>query len=223
MAEIVTMDIPDTDLSLNDEAATELRNDLEGMGIYMTNILGAPCSGRTLFLEKTIEVLKESYQIGVICADIDTDIDAQEISKVCNNVVQMYASGAEPFLHAEGARAGLMELLAGEVNVVFAENVGGLFSPVIYDTGARKNIAVISVTDGENIPLKYSFMFMVCDAVIINKTDLLSGGVDTDLEKLKSNILSVNENAVIFPVSAKTGEGMDEWNRWITRQIWESL
>lgn len=223
MAEIITMDIPDVDLGMNDDAAAELRNDLEGMGIFMMNVLGSPCSGRTTLLTKTIEVVKESYQTGVICADIDTDLDARQIATVCDNVIQMHASGAEPFVHAEGARAGLMELIAGEVNVVFLENVGGLFSPVIHDTGARQNIAVISVTEGENLPLKYSFLFMVCDVVVINKIDLLRAGADVDIEKLKANILSVNEYATIFEVSAKTGEGMDEWTKWLTRQIWQSL
>ena len=218
MSDIKIIELEEADALTNDEAAAELRDQLKDMGIFMLNLMGAPGSGKTELLRQTIPRLTNSFQVGCMCTDLDTTLDAERIGEVCDHVLQLHVGGLWPYVSAEGSRSGLMELIPEDVNVVMLENLGVLISAAAWDTGSTMNVVVVSATGGPNTSLKYSYMFAICDAVLINKSDL-AGVTGFDLEKCKKNIHAVNENAQVFVVSAKTGEGIGEWVEWLSGHI----
>lgn len=220
MSEIKIIDLEEADALTNDEAAAELREELKNMGVFMLNLMGAPGSGKTEVLWQTIPRLQENFQTGCMCTDLDTTLDAERIAEVCDHVIQFHVGGMWPYVSADGSRTGLMEMISEDVNVVMLENLGVLISAAAWDTGATMNVVVVSATGGPNTSLKYSYMFAICDVVIVNKADL-AGVTGFDLEKCKENIHVVNENAHVFVVSAKTGEGVDEWVSWLSGHIRE--
>lgn len=222
MSEIKIIELEEADMMTNDEAAEELREQLAGMGVFMLNVMGGPGAGKTELIRQMVERMKDSFSVGCMCTDLDTTIDAERLSEVCDHTIQFHAGGMWPYVSAEGSREGLMELMSEEVNVVLLENLGVLISAAAWDTGATMNVVVISASSGENIPLKYPYMFAICDAVIITKSDLASE-TGFSVEKCWKNISTVNEAAEIFVVSQKTGEGMDAWLTWLTGCIQERV
>ena len=201
----------------NDAQAEKLREELKQKGIYLLNLMSSPGSGKTTTLTRLIELLKEDLKIGVLEADIDSDVDAVTIAATGAKAIQLHTGGM-CHLDAAMTRQGLDGLDAGEADLVVLENVGNLVCPAEFDTGAVKNMAILSVPEGHDKPLKYPLMFQVCDAVLINKIDV-APYFDFDFEKCTEYIRMRNPKAVIFPISAKTGEGIEAVADWLKEEV----
>ena len=202
----------------NDKRAAQLRQELKGRGVFLLNLMSSPGSGKTTTLRRTAELLKDEMNIGVMEADIDSDVDARAMAEAGVKSIQLHTGGM-CHLDADMTRQGLDELLAeGGVELAILENVGNLVCPAEFDTGAVKNAAILSVPEGDDKPLKYPLMFQVCDVVLINKMDV-APYFDFDLEKCREYIRMRNPNAKVIPICAKTGEGVEEWAGWLREQI----
>ena len=201
----------------NDAQAEKLREELKQKGIYLLNLMSSPGSGKTTTLTRLIELLKEDLKIGVMEADIDSDVDAVTIAATGAKAIQLHTGGM-CHLDAAMTRQGLDGLDAGEADLVVLENVGNLVCPAEFDTGAVENMAILSVPEGHDKPLKYPLMFQVCDAVLINKIDV-APYFDFDFEKCTEYIRMRNPKAVIFPISAKTGEGIEAVADWLKEEV----
>ena len=186
------------------------------------NLMSSPGSGKTTTLKGTIERLKGQLRIGVMEADIDSDVDAKAIAGTGVKAIQLHTGGM-CHLDAEMTRQGIEGLGVEDVDLAILENVGNLVCPAEFDTGASKNVMILSVPEGHDKPLKYPLMFQICDAVLINKIDVLPY-FDFDMERVKEFIHQRNPHAKVFPISAKTGEGMDAWTEWLAGQVreWKS-
>ena len=206
----------------NDRRANELRQRLREKKLFLLNLMSSPGAGKTTLLTRTIELLGGELKIGVMEADIDSDVDAERISKTGARAIQLHTCGM-CHLDADMTAQGLEGLETGDLDLAILENVGNLVCPAEFDTGASKNAMILSVPEGDDKPLKYPLMFSICDVVVINKVDVLPY-FDFDLEKCRKNILARNPNARIIPVCAKTGEGVEEWAGWLREQvkIWRS-
>ena len=201
----------------NDAQADKLRSELKEKGIYLLNLMSSPGSGKTTTLTRLIELLKEDLRIGVMEADIDSDVDAKTIAATGAKAIQLHTGGM-CHLDAAMTRQGLEGLDAGEADLVVLENVGNLVCPAEFDTGAVKNMAILSVPEGHDKPLKYPLMFQVCDTVLINKIDV-APYFDFDFEKCTEYIHMRNPHAKIFPICAKTGEGMEAVANWLKEEV----
>ena len=207
MEKVRILEVKQSVFANNDAQAEKLREELKQKGIYLLNLMSSPGSGKTTTLTRLIELLKEDLKIGVMEADIDSDVDAATIAATGAKAIQLHTGGM-CHLDAAMTRQGLDGLDAGEADLVVLENVGNLVCPAEFDTGAVKNMAILSVPEGHDKPLKYPLMFQVCDAVLINKIDV-APYFDFDFEKCTEYIRMRNPKAVIFPISAKTGEGIE--------------
>ena len=201
----------------NDAQADRLRAELKEKGIYLLNLMSSPGSGKTTTLTRLIERLKGELQIGIMEADIDSDVDAKAIAATGVRAIQLHTGGM-CHLDAGMTRQGLEGLDAGDADLVVLENVGNLVCPAEFDTGAVKNMAILSVPEGHDKPLKYPLMFQVCDVVLINKIDV-APYFDFDMEKCSEYIRMRNPKAKIFPISAKTGEGCDAVAAWLKEEV----
>jgi hydrogenase nickel incorporation protein HypB len=197
--------------------AEETRGFLRENGAFMVNVMSSPGSGKTTTLVSTVKALKEEMNIGVIEADVDSDVDAKTVQEAGARAVQMHTDGL-CHIDATMARAGVDALEVSDLDLVFLENIGNLICPVGYDTGAMKNIAILSVPEGDDKPLKYPMIFAKVDALLISKMDVMPY-FDFDMEALKERVYHLNKDIEIFPLSAKTGEGMDAWTNWIRKQM----
>lgn len=202
----------------NDADAAKLRNELKKDGIFLLNLMSSPGAGKTTTLKRTIGMLKEEMKIGVMEADIDSDVDAQAIIETGVRAIQIHTGGM-CHLDADMTRQGLREFNAEDLDFVVLENVGNLVCPAEFDTGSTKNAMILSVPEGDDKPLKYPLMFSVCDVVLINKCDTLEVFDDFSKEAVKERILKLNPAAEVIFVSAKTGEGFEEWIQWIRREL----
>lgn len=201
----------------NDADAEQLRTQLKEEGTFLLNVMSSPGSGKTSVLLKTIERLKSEMEIGVMEADIDSDVDAVKVSETGVKTIQLHTGGM-CHLDAEMTRQGLAELGTDGLDLAVLENVGNLVCPAEFDTGAVKNVTILSVPEGHDKPLKYPLIYNVCDALIINKIDVLPY-FDFDMEKVREYAHMRNPGLEIFPVSAKTGEGMDAWCSWLLDNV----
>ena len=201
----------------NDREADRVRQQLKGQGTFLLNLMSAPGSGKTTTLRSTIAVLKDELRIGVMEADIDSDVDAKAIAAAGAKAIQLHTGGM-CHLDAEMTRQGLEGLGPQDVDLVVLENVGNLVCPAEFDTGAVKNAMILSVPEGDDKPLKYPLMFQVCDVVLINKIDVLPY-FDFDMDKCREYITMRNPNAKVIPICAKTGEGIAEWTDWLREQV----
>ncbi len=201
----------------NEREADEVRRALKEKGVFLLNLMSSPGSGKTTTLTRTIELLKDELRIGVMEADIDSDVDARTISRAGVKVIQLHTGGM-CHLDAAMTRQGLDGLGDDDVDLAVLENVGNLVCPAEFDTGAVKNAAILSVPEGDDKPLKYPLMFQVCDVVLVNKMDV-APYFDFDLERCRANIALRNPNAKVIPICAKTGEGMEEWADWLRAQV----
>jgi len=201
----------------NDAQADKLRAELKQRGIYLLNLMSSPGSGKTTTLTRLIGLLKDTLSIGVMEADIDSDVDAVTIAATGVKAIQLHTGGM-CHLDAAMTRQGLEGLGAGEADLVILENVGNLVCPAEFDTGAVRNMAILSVPEGHDKPLKYPLMFQVCDTVLINKIDV-APYFDFDLEKCTEYIHLRNPSAKIFPISAKTGEGIKAVADWLKEEV----
>ncbi len=217
MRDVRILEIKQSVFADNDRQADELRQELKEKGVFLLNLMSAPGSGKTTTLMKTIEALKDKVKIGVMEADIDSDVDARTIAQSGAKVIQLHTGGM-CHLDAAMTRQGLEGLETGDVELAILENVGNLVCPAEFDTGASKNAMILSVPEGHDKPLKYPLMFSVCDVVLINKIDVLPY-FDFDMDQCREYILMRNPNAKIIPVCAKTGEGIEEWADWLLAQV----
>ena len=206
----------------NDREAARLRQELKQRGTFLLNLMSSPGSGKTTTLLRTIETLKDELRMGVMEADIDSDVDARRIAEAGVKSIQLHTGGM-CHLDAGMTEQGLREIGTDGLDLVVLENVGNLVCPAEFDTGAVKNAMILSVPEGHDKPLKYPLIFTVCDALLINKTDVLPY-FDFDMDKVVEYAHRRNPKLEIFPVSAKTGEGMDAWCGWLRRQVkdWQS-
>ena len=200
----------------NDREADKLREDLKKDRTFLLNLMSSPGSGKTTTLRRTIAALKDELRIGVMEADIDSDVDAATIEKTGAKVIQIHTGGM-CHLDAGMTRQGLEGLGTEDVDLVILENIGNLVCPAEFDTGAVKNAMILSVPEGDDKPLKYPLMFSICDVLLINKIDVLPY-FDFDIEACKTYVRRLNPNMVIIPISSRTGEGMDEWFQWLREQ-----
>ena len=203
----------------NDKDAASLREQLKGEKTFLLNLMSSPGSGKTSTLVPTVNELLKDYRVGVMEADIDSDVDSWTIADKTKAKVVQLLTGGMCHLVADMTRQGLKELGTEDVDIAILENVGNLVCPAEFDTGSTKNAMILSVPEGDDKPLKYPLMFSICDVVLINKCDTLSVFDDFSKEAVKERILKLNPDAKIFFVSAKTGEGFDEWADWIRTEI----
>ena len=201
----------------NNADADRLREELKGQGTFLLNLMSSPGSGKTTTLKRTIAGLKDELHIGVMEADIDSDVDAAAITDTGVRAIQLHTGGM-CHLDADMTRQGIREFGTEDLDLVVLENVGNLVCPAEFDTGAVKNAMILSVPEGHDKPLKYPLIFQVCDALIINKIDVLPY-FDFDMEKVVEYAHMRNPTLKIFPISAKTGEGVDAWCDWLREQV----
>lgn len=212
-----TIEIKQSVFADNNRRADEVREELKEKKVFLLNLMSSPGSGKTTTLTRTIECLKEELKIGVMEADIDSDVDARTISDLGVKAIQLHTGGM-CHLDADMTRQGLEGLETGDLDLAILENVGNLVCPAEFDTGAVKNAMILSVPEGDDKPLKYPLMFTICDVVLINKIDVLPY-FDFDMEKCCENIRMRNPNAKIIPICARTGEGIGEWADWLRREV----
>ena len=217
METVKVLQIKQSVFANNDAQAEQLRRELKANGIYLLNLMSSPGSGKTTTLTRIIEALKDDLRIGVMEADIDSDVDAKTIAATGAKAIQLHTGGM-CHLDAAMTRQGLEGLEPGQLDLVVLENVGNLVCPAEFDTGAVKNCMILSVPEGHDKPLKYPLMFQVCDAVILNKIDVLPY-FDFDMDKCREYIHMRNPKAKIFPISAKTGEGVADLARWLKEEV----
>ena len=223
MDQVRVIEVKQSVFADNDRRAAQLRQELKERGVFLLNLMSSPGAGKTTTLKRTVELLKDEIKIGVMEADIDSDVDARTMAAAGVRSIQLHTGGM-CHLDADMTRQGLDELLAESgVELAIVENVGNLVCPAEFDTGAVKNAAILSVPEGDDKPLKYPLMFQVCDVVLINKIDV-APYFDFDLERCTEHIRMRNPEAKVIPICAKTGEGVEEWARWLREQVqaWKS-
>lgn len=202
----------------NDADADRLRDELKANKTFLINLMSSPGAGKTTTLVRTINMLRDEIAIGVMEADIDSDVDAQTIVDAGAKAIQLHTGGM-CHLDADMTRQGLKELGTDGLDMVVLENVGNLVCPAEYDTGSIKNVMILSVPEGDDKPLKYPLMFSVCDVILINKCDTLPVFEDFSKEDVEERIHKLNPNAQVIFVSAKNGEGFESWTQWIRKQV----
>ncbi len=219
MQEVRTILLSKSVFEDNDRAADALRASLKEKGVCLVNVMSSPGSGKTTLLVALLRRLAERYRVGVMEADIDSDVDAVTVARETGCPSVQLHTGGMCHLDAGMTAEGLRELGDG-FDLVFLENVGNLVCPAEYDTGAHVNVVILSVPEGDDKPLKYPLVFEKCDLAVISKTDALPY-FDFDMEQCKKYILARNRGAAVIPVSAKTGENMEALENWFTSKIFE--
>ena len=219
MGEFKVLEIKQSIFEDNDKDAEAVRAELKEKGVFLLNLMSSPGSGKTTTLCRTIELLKNQLRIGIMEADIDSDVDAKTIAEQGVKSIQLHTGGM-CHLDADMTRQGLKGLGIEDVDLAILENGGNLVCPAEFDTGSVKNAMILSVPEGHDKPLKYPLMFSICDVVLINKIDVMPY-FDFDLEKCKEYISMRNPNAKVIPICARTGEGMEEWAAWLKEEVKE--
>ncbi len=221
MDEIRLIEVQEGIFSENEQLADKLRSELKSRGVLLLNLMSSPGAGKTTLLLETIRVLREHLQIGVLEADIDAIVDAEKVAAAGVPAIQLRTGG---FCHLDAAMVsqGLAALPLDKLDLVIIENVGNLVCPAEFDTGAHKNVMILSVPEGDDKPLKYPLMFSICDVILISKIDTTSC-FDFDFEQVKKRIHKLNPEAEIFEVSAKTGAGVAAWIEWLQSVVSCSL
>lgn len=201
----------------NNKDADALRAELKQKGVFLLNLMSSPGAGKTTTLTKTIAALKDELKIGIMEADIDSDVDARTIAGTGAKVIQLHTGGM-CHLDADMTRQGIRNLGTEGLDLVILENVGNLVCPAEFDTGSVKNAMILSVPEGDDKPLKYPLMFTISDVLLINKIDA-ADYFDFDFDACAARVKKLNPAIEIIPISAKTGEGIDRFADWIKRQV----
>lgn len=201
----------------NDRLAEETRQKLKKDGTFLLNVMASPGAGKTSVLLRTIGLLKDRYRMGVMEADIDATVDAEKMQDKGVRSIQVH-TGGECAMNADMTRQALEEFHTEDLDLLFLENVGNLVCPAEEDVGACRSIEILSVPEGDDKPLKYPLMFQVTQAVLVNKIDTKEY-FPFDDEAVTRRIHALNPEVKVFFVSAKTGEGFDEWVRWLAGEV----
>ena len=204
----------------NDADAEKLRKELKSEKTFLLNLMSAPGSGKTTTLVQTINRLEKDLKIGVMEADIDSDVDAYTIAEKTNAKSIQLHTGGMCHLDADMTRQGVKELDTKDLDLAILENVGNLVCPAEFDTGASKNAMILSVPEGDDKPLKYPLMFSICDVLLINKTDAMSL-FDFNMEACIQRVTKLNPQIKVIPICAKTGEGIDIFADWLREEVKE--
>ena len=212
------IEVKESILEDNDRDAEELRKELKAQHTFLLNLMSSPGAGKTTTLVRTIGMLKDEFAIGIMEADIDSDVDAATINQAGARTIQLHTGGM-CHLDADMTRQGIREFSTEDLDLVVLENVGNLVCPAEFDTGAVKNAMILSVPEGDDKPLKYPLMFQIADVVLINKCDVLPVFDDFDKDRVTERIRMRNPECDIIFISAKTGEGFEEWANWLRREI----
>lgn len=222
MKEYKILEIKQSVFDDNNKQADLLREKLKEDKIFLLNLMSSPGSGKTTTLTRVIEQLKEKLRIGVMEADIDSDVDAATIAETGVKVIQLHTGGM-CHLDADMTKQGLDGMGTDEIDLAILENVGNLVCPAEFDTGAVKNAMILSVPEGDDKPLKYPLMFSICDVLLINKIDVLPY-FDFDLDACTERVKKLNPNIKVIPICAKTGEGITAFADWLYDETkkWQS-
>ena len=200
----------------NDREADRVRQQLKKQGTFLLNLMSSPGSGKTTTLLRTVEGLKDQLRMGVMEADIDSDVDAAAMANAGVRSIQLHTGGM-CHLDAGMTRQGLEGLGTENIDLAILENVGNLVCPAEFDTGAVKNAMILSVPEGDDKPLKYPLMFSICDVLLVNKIDV-APYFNFSLEKCIERVKKLNPNIQVFPISALKGEGIEPWADWLREQ-----
>ncbi len=217
MGEYKILEIKQSVFEDNDRQADLLREELKKDKTFLLNLMSSPGSGKTTTVLRTIEALRDEMAIGVMEADIDSDVDARTVFQTGAKVIQLHTGGM-CHLDADMTKQGLKGLGTEGIDFAILENVGNLVCPAEFDTGASKNAMILSVPEGDDKPLKYPLMFSIVDVLLVNKIDTVEV-FDFDLETVKKHVEKLNPDIKVIPISAKTGQGMDEWFDWIRSAV----
>ncbi|MDC7235317.1 MAG: hydrogenase nickel incorporation protein HypB [Spirochaetales bacterium] len=201
----------------NDKEAESLRQELKDQELFLLNLMSSPGSGKTSTVLRTIEALGEEMRIGVLEADLDSSVDAGTVAETGTKVIQLH-SGGMCHLDALMTREGIEALGTEGLDLAILENIGNLICTAEYDTGAAKNAMILSVPEGHDKPLKYPIMFSMVDVLLVNKIDAMDF-FDFDMSKLTEYVTRLNKDIKIIPISAKTGEGIDQWADWLRNEV----
>ncbi|PKN06513.1 MAG: hydrogenase accessory protein HypB [Deltaproteobacteria bacterium HGW-Deltaproteobacteria-7] len=217
MDEVRMIEVKEEILADNIKVAEGVRERLRNAGTLLVNLMSSPGSGKTSLILQTIDHLKDEVRLGVIEADIESKVDAEKVAARGIQAVQLRTGG---FCHLDATMVtqGIDALLVDDLDCVIIENVGNLVCPAEFDTGAHKNVMILSVPEGDDKPLKYPLMFSICDLLLINKIDYLSLS-DFDMPAMRKRVMALNPRIVILEVSCKTGAGIDNWVSWLTGEV----
>lgn len=219
MEEIRLINIKEKILADNENLAGEIRKDLAESKVYMLNLMASPGAGKTSLIVETLRRLKENYRMAVIEGDIESQVDSEKIAAEGVPAVQLRTGGA-CHLDAPMIRAALDSMDLDKLDLIIIENVGNLVCPAEFDTGAARKVMILSIPEGDDKVLKYPLMFSVSDVLVVNKIDYLPGS-DFNIKLLEERVRRINAGIRIFPVSCKTGEGLEEWCRWLEADLKE--
>ena len=217
MEDIKLIEVKEEILSDNIKQAEEVRERLRKTKTMLLNLMSSPGSGKTSLILQTVEGLKGSLRLGVIEADIDSTVDAEKVAARGIRAIQLRTGG---FCHLDATMVtrGIDAMTVNDLDLVIIENVGNLVCPAEFDTGAHKNVMILSVPEGDDKPLKYPLMFSVCDLLLVNKIDYLSLS-DFDIAALRKRVLALNPRITILEVSCKTGAGIESWIDWLKGEV----
>ena len=217
MEDVRLIEVKEEILADNIKVAAGVRDRLRYSKTMLLNLMSSPGSGKTSLILQTISHLKTSMQIGVIEADIESTVDARKVAAKGVPAIQLRTGG---FCHLDATMVtqGIDALPIADLDLVIIENVGNLVCPAEFDTGAHKNVMILSVPEGDDKPLKYPLMFSICDVLLVNKIDYLSLS-DFDMQALRKRVSALNPRMVILEVSCKTGAGIEHWIDWLTQEV----
>ncbi len=217
MDDVRLIEVKEEILADNSQVAEGVRNQLRSKKTLLINLMSSPGSGKTSLILRTVEGLKQGVKLGVIEADIDSKVDAEKVAARGIPAIQLRTGG---FCHLDATMVtqGIDALAANVLDLIIIENVGNLVCPAEFDTGAHKNVMILSVPEGDDKPLKYPLMFSICDVLLVNKIDYLSLS-DFDLAAMRKRVLALNPNIIIIEVSCKTGAGIEEWIAWLQKEV----
>jgi hydrogenase nickel incorporation protein HypB len=217
MEAVRLIEVKEDILADNIKIATGVRLRLSNTKTMLLNLMSSPGSGKTSLILKTLEGLKDSIRLGVIEADIDSTVDAEKVAARGIPAIQLRTGG---FCHLDATMVtqGIDALAANKLDLIIIENVGNLVCPAEFDTGAHKNVMILSVPEGDDKPLKYPLMFSICDVLLVNKIDYMSLS-DFDMAAMRKRVLALNPNIRIIEVSCKTGEGIGDWISWLKKEV----
>ncbi|MBW1847710.1 MAG: hydrogenase nickel incorporation protein HypB [Deltaproteobacteria bacterium] len=213
MDEIRLIEVKEEIHADNKVVAEKLRDRMAAEKTFLLNLMSSPGAGKTTLILKTIETIKDDLRMGVIEADIDSIVDAEKVAAAGIEAIQLRTGG---FCHLDASMVekGLNGLDLSVLDMVIIENVGNLVCPAEFDTGAIKNVMILSVPEGDDKPLKYPLMFSVCDVLLVNKIDYLEAS-DFNMTALNERVLALNPDIKIFQTSSKTGQGIEDWAAWL--------